>query len=507
MEVLEQLLARAAAHHGDREAVVDGAVRLTYAELVERVQRLVAGLRRLGLHSGDRVGLLCRNSFRCIELHLACRAFGAILVPINFRLAAPEIAFIVEDTGLRVMFADAHHAPVAPTVLGWQDGDPPGAANAYEQWLAASDPAQAGPCSGGGADDVVQIFYTSGTTGHPKGACLTNANLAASALDAIVSLGLNPLDGWLHASPMFHLVDAFAIWAVTLVGARHVVTHFSPELFGPLVAAERVTKTSLPPTLLDRIAREPSTASSDLSSLELISYGGSPMPDAVYRRCCDTLGCALLQAYGLTEGSGFVCHEALGDNPEPQQALNTVGRPTLHTRLAIVDDEGRPPADGAPGEIWLRGPRILHSYWRNPDATAAAFREGWYRTGDLARRDHHGRLQIVGRKKEMIISGGENVYPAEVQNVLLAYPGVTEAAVFGLPSVQWGEEVRAVVHGAGQLFEADLLRHCRERIGAYKVPKRIHVVPEPLPKSGPGKIATAQIRALYLSREDHDHRP
>jgi len=506
MVVLEQMLARAEAHHGDREAVVDGAVRLTYAALVERVQRLISGLQRLGVQRGDRVGLLCRNGFRCIEIHLACRAFGAILVPINFRLAAPEIAFIVEDTGLRVMFAEARFDSGTAQVVGWQNGDPPAAANAYEQLLADSDPAQAGPCAGGAADDVVQIFYTSGTTGNPKGACLTNANLAASALDAIVSLGLNPRDGWLHASPMFHLVDAFAIWAVTLVGARHIVTHFSPELFGPLVAAERVTKSSLPPTLLDRIAREPSAAAADLSSLELISYGGSPMPDAVYRRCCHTLGCALLQAYGLTEGSGFVCHEALGDNPEPHQVLNTVGRPTLHTRLKIVDDEGRPPADGAPGEIWLQGPRVLHAYWRNPEATAAAFHDGWYRTGDLARRDRHGRLQIVGRRKEMIISGGENVYPAEVQNVLLAHPGVTEAAVFGLPSAQWGEEVRAAVHGEGGLLEADLLRHCRERIGAYKVPKRIHVVPDPLPKNGPGKIATAQIRAHYLSLEDHEHR-
>ncbi|MBI2771954.1 MAG: AMP-binding protein [Burkholderiales bacterium] len=504
MVILEQMLTRAARLYGDNEAVVDGAVHLTYAGLAERVHRLAAGMAGLGLVTGDRVGLLSRNSFRCIEVNLACSALGLILVPINFRLAAPEIAFITEDTGLRVMFAEAHYEVDAEQLVTWPDGDPLGADNAYESLVAGSTPLEPGSVPHGAADDIAQIFYTSGTTGRPKGACLTNGNLVASALDAIISLELRQRDGWLHASPMFHLVDAFAIWAITLIGGRHIVTHFSPELFGPLVAAEKVTKTSLPPTLLDRIAREPSTAMSDLSSLELISYGGSPMPDAVYRRCFDTLGCALLQAYGLTEGSGFVCHEAVGDNSQPRQVLNTVGRPTLHTVIALVDEKGQQVADGTPGEIWLRGPRVLASYWRNPEATAAAFHEGWYRTGDLGQGDGQGRLQIVGRKKEMIISGGENVYPAEVQNVLLAYPGVTEAAVFGLPSKAWGEEVRAVVYGEGEgghrLLEADLLRHCRERIGAYKVPKQIHIAQEPLPKNGPGKIATAQIRALYLSK-------
>ncbi|MES2184592.1 MAG: AMP-binding protein [Pseudomonadota bacterium] len=504
MLILQQMLARASSLFAGNEAVVDGAVRLTYTQLVDRVDRLAGGMARLGLAAGDRVGLLSRNSFRCIELNLACSALGLVLVPINFRLAEAELDFIVQDAGLAMLFAEAHHTVRAEQVVTWRDGEPLGGASPYERLLerAGATPRSAPRCA---PDDVAQIFYTSGTTGQPKGACLTNGNLVASALDAIVSLELRQRDAWLHASPMFHLVDAFAIWAMTLVGGRHIVTHFSPETFGPLVAAERVTKTSLPPTLLDRIAREPSTAASDLSSLELVSYGGSPMPDAVYARCREALGCALLQAYGLTEGSGFVCHEAVGDNPHPDQVLNTVGRPTLHAQLALMDDDGQPAEGEAPGEIWVRGPRVLSAYWRNPQATAAAFHGDWYRTGDLGRRDALGRLQIVGRKKEMIISGGENVYPAEVQNVLLAHPGVTEAAVFGLPSATWGEEVRAVVYGerpgAQPLDEAELLRHCRAHIGAYKVPKRIVVSTEPLPKNGPGKIATALIRSYHLPKE------
>lgn len=502
MLIHEQVLARASSLFGANEAIADGAVRLTYAQLCDRVDRLAAGLESLGLAAGDRVGLLSRNGFRCIELNLACLALGLVLVPINFRLAQAEIDFIVRETGLTVLFAEAHHVVHANHVVTWADGEPLEGTSPYEMLLRGAVPGPRRQVRRA-ASDIAQIFYTSGTTGSPKGACLTYGNLAASALDAIVSLELRERDAWLHASPMFHLVDAFAIWAVTLVGGRHVVAHFAPETFGPLVAAERVTKTSLPPTLLDRIAREGATAASDLSALVLVSYGGSPMPDAVYARCREALGCALLQAYGLTEGSGFVCHEVAGDNPHPEQVLNTVGRPTLHAQVELMDDDGHPVKDGTPGEIWLRGPRVLRAYWRNPQATAAAFHGDWYRTGDLGCRDAAGRLQVVGRRKEMIISGGENVYPAEVQNVLLAHPGVSEAAVFGVPSAAWGEEVRAVVYGEGAapLDEAGLLRHCRARIGAYKVPKRIFISTEPLPKNGPGKIATALIRSHHLAKE------
>ncbi|MEQ5842962.1 AMP-binding protein [Paraburkholderia acidicola] len=502
MPIHDNVLTRATSLFADDLAIVDGHVRMTYRELSVRASGLAAGMSLLGLQPGDRVGFLGRNSFRCIEVNLACAIAGLVLVPINFRLSDVEVDYIAADTGLQLLFVEESYRGRAGHTVTWSDGDAIRAHNGYEALLYATDaqsPLRA-PATG---NAVAQIFYTSGTTGHPKGVCLTRANMGASALDAIISLQMNRQDGWLHASPMFHLVDAFAIWAVTLVGGRHIINHFAPDQFGPLVQAERISKTSLPPTLLDRIVREPSISKYDLSSLDLISYGGSPMQDAVYRRCQATLGCAMLQAYGLTEGSGFVCHEACGDNPLPQQALNTVGHPTLHTQIRLVDESGRAIADGEPGEILIRGARVFERYWEKPEATAAAFTDdGWYRTGDIGRRDHQGRYQIVGRKKEMVISGGENIYPAEVQNVLLSCPGVAEAAVFGVPSEAWGEEVRAVVYVEGPegrvLTEAELIGYCRPRIAGYKLPKKIVIVDTPLPKNGPGKIATSQIRARHI---------
>jgi acyl-CoA synthetase (AMP-forming)/AMP-acid ligase II len=246
------------------------------------------------------------------------------------------------------------------------------------------------------------------------------------------------------------------------------------------------------------IATHPATAGCDMSSLDRISYGGSPMPEAVYRRCLAAFGCPLLQAYGVTEVSGVVCHQ-LRTDPPAADGIRTAGQPALHVDLRIVGDDGTDVRSGEIGEIAIAGPRVMAGYWERPDLTAAAIRNGWYHTGDLGRCDATGNLTVAGRKKDMIITGGENVYPAEVEDVLTAHPDVAEAAVFGVPDPRWGEEVRAVVvpRGGRAPEEADLIALCRSRLGGYKVPKRIEVSPEPLPKSGPGKIAKNLVRARY----------
>jgi long-chain acyl-CoA synthetase len=501
MFALHRILTRAAALYADRPAVVDGNVRLTYGALAERVRRLAGAFSARGLKPGDRVALFGRNSFRSLEIHLACAQAGLTLIPLNIRLAQPEIAFILNETGTRLLLRTLPLDVAELDTLAWEDDDAV-SEGVYEREIATGEPASPCPVD---VDSIAQIFYTSGTTGRPKGVCLTHRNLVASALDSIVGLEMNERDVWLHASPMFHLVDAFAIWGVSLVGGRHVVAHFEPDTFGPLVERERITKTSLPPTLLDKIVRESPVASYDLRSLDRISYGGSPMQDAVYRRCVETLRCRLLQAYGLSEGSGFVCHQMPDDNPDRFSLVNTVGRPTVHVDVAVFDGNGEQLADGEIGELCLRGARVTREYWNNPDANQAAFRAGWYRSGDLGVRDASGQFRIVGRKKEMIISGGENVYPAEVVNALIAHPRVAEAAVFGVPSERWGEEVRAVVYPLGGdaigLTEEVLIAHCRRLVGGYKVPKTIYISMDPLPKSGPGKFATATLRAHYLQKE------
>ena len=503
MLVLNHILDQADARHGSQVAVTTHGLQMTYSELLSRSRRLAGALEQRGIVPGDRVAILARNSFRYLEINFACVMAGAILVPLNVRLAKSEIAAIVARVDCSLAFcADPFHIENVPNI-GWDDAHGPGEACAYETLLSDTRPYQQRRQPD--PDEIAQIFFTSGTTGLPKGVCLSHQNLLASALDAVETLELVSADAWLHAAPMFHLVDAFAIWGMTLAGGRHVTAHFEPDSFGPLVQEARITKTSLPPTLLDWISRARPHTRYDLSSLDLISYGGSPMQDAVYRRCREALRCRILQAYGLTEGSGFVCHETMADNPDPDSVINTVGRPTRHALVALQRDDGHPTPSGEVGEIVISGTRVFKSYWRDPANTRDAFAGPWYRTGDLGVKDPQGRYRIVGRKKEMIITGGENVYPSEVINALLAHDAVAEAAVFGLPSERWGEEVHAVVYLTPDCPVAptseDLARHCRNRIGGYKSPKRIQISALPLPKTGAGKIATALIRDAYINRQ------
>jgi long-chain acyl-CoA synthetase len=503
MLLLNDVLEQADELHGNKVAVSTHGLQLTYSELLDRSRRLAAALRRNHVTPGDRVAILARNSFRYLEVNFACTLVGAILVPLNVRLAEPEIAEIVRRTDCGLAFcADPFHIDDMP-IIRWDDAHGPGEPCAYETLLMSEQPDRQSrrPDS----SEVAQIFFTSGTTGLPKGVCLSHENLLASALDAVETLELTSADAWLHAAPMFHLVDAFAIWGMTLAGGRHVTAHFEPDMFGPLVQETGITKTSLPPTLLDWISRARPRLRYDLSSLAMISYGGSPMQEAVYRRCREALRCRILQAYGLTEGSGFVCHEIMTDNPDPDSVINTVGRPTRRALVALHRDDGHPTPSGEVGEIVISGARVFKAYWRDPATTRDAFSGPWYRTGDLAVMDSQGRYRMVGRKKEMIITGGENVYPGEVINALLSHPAIAEAAVFGLPSERWGEEVHAVVYVAPDYPAApaseELAKHCRNLIGGYKSPKRIEISQLPLPKTGAGKIATALIRETFLNRQ------
>jgi acyl-CoA synthetase (AMP-forming)/AMP-acid ligase II len=502
MDSLARVLERAVLYHRKTPAIRDAVAALDYGELIERARRLAGALKAKGIAPGERVAILARNSFRYIEVALACAEAGVILVPLNIRLASAEIDRILERVEARLLFQALPYPAAGLETVGWDDTDGLGAPCPYEMLLASAAPLET--ATPGALDDVAQIFFTSGTTGEPKGVCLTGRNLLMSSLDSIIALNLQREDVWFHSAPMFHLVDAFAIWAITLIGARHVTAHFEPASFAETVELERITQASLPPTLLDMIAKHPNTPRHDVSSLRRISYGGSPMPRAVYDRTKAALRCDLVQTYGITEAAGMVCQQLPGDvDPDRPGRENSVGQPVLNVALRVVDDEGRPQPAGVVGELAVSGPHVMAGYWRDPEATAAAVRDGWYHTGDLGVYDEDGHFTIVGRKKDMIISGGENVYPAEVENALLLHPQVAEAAVFGVPSARWGEEVRAVVlpvEGASGLDGAVLIEHCRGLIAGYKTPKAISLAAEPLPKSGPGKIAKALVRAAYLEK-------
>jgi long-chain acyl-CoA synthetase len=493
---LSDILKRAAWLYGDRPAVRQRDIVLTYAELGRRVGQLAGALRDRGLKPGDRVAVLARNSFRNLEIHLACAHAGVVLVPLNTRLASNEIDRILKLTRVSLLFCALPYTGGDVPAVRWNDADGPSAANGYETMRRAGAAGLATPRA---PADIAQIFFTSGTTGEPKGACLTGQNLVASALDSIIALELTAASVWFHAPPMFHLVDAFAIWAITLVGGCHVTEHFEPARFLDVVEAARVTVVSLPPTLLDMAARSPGVGRYSVGSLDRISYGGAPMAEAVYRRCAAAFGCPLVQSYGTTETSGTVCQQTPRDiDGQPWQ--NSIGQPLPHIGIHVLDDKGAALPAGKVGQLAIGGPRVMAGYWENPEATRAAFHDGLYLTGDLGFCDEHGRFAILGRKKDMIISGGENVYPAEVEKVLHGHPDVVEAAVFGVPHDLWGEQVTAVVvlRDGAKAQAADLLAWCRRFIGGYKVPKAIAISAEELPKTGPGKILKTALRQRYL---------
>jgi long-chain acyl-CoA synthetase len=498
---LSDILERAVWLFADQPGVRQGRLSLTYAELGQRVFRLADAMKQSGLKPGDRVAVLGRNSFRNLEVHLACAHAGLVLVPVNTRLAASEIDRILALTRTRLLFqALEYDAGRVPSVR-WDDDDSPAGDNEYERLL---DRGTAISAQKREPNEIAEIYFTSGTTGEPKGACLTEENLITSALDAILTLELSAKSVWFHAPPMFHLVDAFSIWALTLVGGCHVTEHFDPSRFCTVVENAGVTVVSLPPTLLDMIARTPDFGKYDLSSLDRISYGGAPMAEPIYHRCAAAFGCPLVQSYGATETSGTVCQQMPRDVIDGLWR-NSIGQPLPHIKIEVFDDNGEPVPTGEVGELAVGGPRVMAGYWENPDATRAAFRDGFYLTGDLGLCDSMGHFTILGRKKDMIISGGENVYPAEVERALLSHPDVIEVAVFGVPHERWGEEVTAVVVLAldSAVTPQDLISHCRTLIGGYKVPKAVDLSATALPKTGPGKIAKAIIRAKYLEAHSH----
>jgi long-chain acyl-CoA synthetase len=499
---LSDILKRAAWLYSDRPAVRQRDIVLTYAELGRRVGQLAGALTGRGLKPGDRVAVLARNSFRNLEIHLACAHAGVVLVPLNTRLASHEIDRILRLTRVSLLFCALPYDGSDVPAVRWNDADGPCSGNAYETMRRIGTP---GPAAMRAPTDIAQIYFTSGTTGEPKGACLTGQNLVASTLDAVITLELSAASVWFHAPPMFHLVDAFAIWAVTLIGGCHVTEHFEPARFCEVVESARVTVVSLPPTLLDMIARSEDAGRHDLSSLDRISFGGAPMAEAVYRRCAAVFGCPMVQSYGTTETSGTVCQQMPRDLAAGPWT-NSIGQPLPHIGIHVLDENGVSLPPGQAGQLAVSGPRVMAGYWENPEATRAAFHDGLYLTGDLGLCDARGHFTILGRKKDMIISGGENVYPAEVEKVLHGHPDVVEAAVFGVPHDLWGEQVTAVVVlRDGSTVQADgLIAWCRKFIGGYKVPKAIDVVTGELPKTGPGKILKSALRQRYLERRDLD---
>jgi acyl-CoA synthetase (AMP-forming)/AMP-acid ligase II len=512
---IQDMLDRARRLHGSREAVVEGPLRLSYAEVAERVARLAGALAASGLEPGARCGIVMLNSHRYLEAYFAVELAGGVAVPINHRLVPPEVAFILNDAEATHLIVDGRHqavwqavradVPSLRTTVVAGDGSPaPDGALDYETALRQAEPLT-GPRRDWREDDLLQLYYTSGTTGRPKGVMLTQGNVVANARHAIMTLHFDERDTWIHATPMFHLADAWACWTVAWVGGRHVfLPEFTPAGYLAAVERERVTASLLVPTMINAIVNAPELGRHDLGSLRLLAFGASPMPVDRLRAAMDALPRArLMQLYGMTETAPFATgiaydRDLLDGSETAQRRLGSCGREILGVRARVVRDDGSDIAPGEVGEIVMRGPNVMAGYWRRPDATAETLRDGWLHSGDMATVDDEGYISIVDRRKDMIITGGENVYSTEVENALYEHPAVLEAAVIGIPDPYWGERVHAVIVARpGQSATADEIgAFCRTLIAAYKIPRSVEFV-DALPKTGSGKIQKAELRDRY----------
>ena len=502
-------LEHAARIRGGSPAVVDGDVRFDYATLERRVAGLGGGLRGLGLGDRDVVAVLSLNTYRHLECWLGVPRVGLVLNELNTRLTAAELTFILDDCEARALVVDDTFLDVGRELMErcaslrhliHASDKPADGTIAYES-LVATDPE---PVADTCADDLAGIFYTGGTTGRSKGVMLTHGNLIANAKAILIGLRYTGEDRYLHAGPMFHLADGASTFAVTWVGGAHVfVPAFAPGPVATTIEAERITASVLVPTMINMLANDPDTPNHDLSSLRCIFYGGSPMPAAVLSRAVEVLGCELVQLYGMTEAApaGTICRIEGPVDTEPWATrIRSAGVPFVGVEVTVRRDDGTIADVNEVGEVWLRGPNIMAGYWRRPEETAAVLTDdGWYRSGDAAKTDADGYIYIVDRLKDMIVSGGENVYCAEVESALSTHPAVLEVAVFGVPDEKWGERVHAtvVLREPDGATGDDLIEHCRALIAGYKLPRSVDFLTDPLPKSGAGKILKRDLRTPY----------
>ena len=480
-------------------AVIDTAagVTLSFSEFDLRCRSLVGGLAGLGLRPGDRIALLMANGHAYLESYVALPAAGFVIVPINTRLADPEIEYILRDAGARALITDRPPSAVEEAVervIRVPDE--------YENLIASAEPlAELDALHAIDEHDLAGLFYTGGTTGPSKGVMLTHRNLVANMWNTINCCEMRADDRYLVMSPMFHAAGTYAVLASLALGATQVtVPAFDPEVVLDVIAAEGVTTTLAVPTMMVALCESQSRRPRDTSTLRLLTHGASPVAVETVRRFHQLFpGTAMIHLYGATELSPLTTALANEQDELGGPRERSCGQPVLGCRVAIVDSEGNPLPTGESGEVAVRGDNVMAGYWNKTEETAAVLRDGWYRTGDVGWIDADGYLFLVDRAKDMIVSGGENVYSTEVEQALMTHPGVLECAVYGIPDPRWGEAVAAtVVAREGQnLTDSELVEHCRQLIAGFKVPRRIEVSADPLPKSAAGKILKREIREPF----------
>ena len=514
MLTMTSALDRAERQYGLRIAITDGEGDFTWAEHVERVRRAAGMLGELGIKPGTRFGVISENSYRYMELLHAGYWSGAIPVPINHRLAPPEIRHILDDAEIECLFLGEEYLGLADAddVAPWRDRlvyvGAPLTECSYPQYEALLGEAPAAEAAQSGDEDLALLLYTGGTTGKSKGVRLSHKNVCANGMQVHMAMGVRTDDVFLHAAPMFHAADLLGT-AFTLCGGAHA---FLPVFSGKeaLQALQEleITVSFLAPTMIIMILQEPDFDKFDLTKFRLIFYGSSPMAAEWVQRCIERFeGTEIQQGYGLTETSPILTTLDPIDHVRAVETGNTdilraAGRPVAGVDLRIVDDDGNSVLEGEPGEVAVRGPNVTTGYLNRPDVNETAFQDGWFFTGDFGRVDENGVLFLLDRKKDMVITGGENVYTSEVEAALYQHPDVHEAAVVGVPDTKFGEALFAVIVPAPgkTLTTSDIIEHCRGRIGGYKIPRQMDFITE-MPKSAMGKILKTELRDRYGTQD------
>ncbi|MDT4810954.1 Long-chain-fatty-acid--CoA ligase [compost metagenome] len=491
----------------DHTATVCRGRRRTYRESALRVARLAAALRDRGVEEGERVAILALNSDRYQEAMLACWWAGMVANPVNIRWSAAEIAYSLDDCGASVLVVDDHFLPQIEAILGGMqrrpllihagDAEAPEGMLSFERLVAESAP-MADTTTGG--DALAVIMYTGGTTGRPKGVMLSHRNLLAGVLMRLADLP--PVENMigLCVAPLFHIAGFASAYARVLTATTNVyVPVFDALEVMESVQRERANETLLVPTMLQAILDHPRFAEFDLSSLQRVVYGAAPISATLLDKAMKGLPkTGFVQVYGLTENGGQISSNPPRNHSPGHPLCHSVGRATLGQWVRIVDEEGNEVPRNTVGELVARGPSVMQGYWGLPEETAKTLKDGWLHTGDAACMDDTGHLFVVDRVKDMIITGGENVYSVEVENVLARHPAVALCAVIGIPHDSWGEAVHAVVtlKPGAQAGEEELRSYCRDFIAAYKCPKSVEFR-DSLPLSGAGKILKRDLREPY----------
>ena len=509
IETLGEAIERNAANHADEVFIRCDGRDQTFRDYADRVRRLASALYRGGARKQDRIALLSLNGPECVETSGVADLCGFIIVLLNARLAPPEIEWILQDAKPCVLVFEHRFTSV---IEGMRQslsnirqfvcigGDAPTWATSYELFVGSGDPG--GPPFRSAPSDYNAIMYTSGTTGRPKGVLLGHKQQVILGLTQGMEYGSAFGVAALITMPLFHQT-ARAIYLAQMLRAGRVVIHrrFDPDETLAAIHTERIAISSVVPTMLLAMLERPGFETYDLTSLRAVISAGASMPVALLRRAIAGFGAVFLNGYGQTEGGGTMLRSrdlALDGTGDELKRIASVGQPMLHAQIRIVDDQGAPVPDGTLGEICIRSDQVMEGYWNNHAATLEVLRDGWLFTSDIGYLDKNRYLYLVDRKKDMIISGGENVYSSEVENALSQHPAVREVAVIGVPDEKWGETVRAIVHPhpGGNLDSAELIAFARTTIAAFKCPKSVIFV-EALPHNPSGKIDKMALRKLY----------